>query len=623
MANIVGIGAQPNDTTGDTLRDAFAKLNLRLQEIAGTFTGRGDWAPATAYAGTPVRDWVMHAGQAYAATTSHTSSANFAADLEAGKWVSVDLLDLTNTVHNTRVAASMRDAGGVGDGAVSDQAAFELAVGSASDVLVNDGYKFLITDPAVNTRGADLIGGGHIVKATAGGVQKLNSYADRVQRVLGQEYLAAWHNLLIAQHSAPTRKPIIVCSGDSTTAGVGLTDPLYAISSLLLTAGEARGLQTPHGLSCINRGQSGAHTGQWLSTYLAGDLAEAPDLLVLRWGINDPGWLKSGSAAPLDAGQSYPGRRDVDDYLSSLRTGLAQIRAQRDVSSLSIILATPNSTFDTPNGRDALWYEQIIPGIKQAARDFQCCFFDTYSLARDTEHLAGLSMDDPFGDGRGVHPTESFNALIAGALADVVFPRGLQDKIGANGFRVIGGAQWVFEESRTPDMYAYGQTLGRGSTGTGFLLDGAVLTVRSLDDVAMQLNWSYSGDQKRFVWRMGYQSGWGPWSVFGETAAAVQGAGGFENGGMRCVLNGSVVVVDGFVFDSSPGTVAAGTTVAVIPAGFRPVNDAAYGVATLWDGSAFEQRPARVSPDGAVQLVASSSLSVSRVYLCASWSIYA
>lgn len=522
------------------------------------------------------------------------------------------------------IMMSLKDAGGVGSGTTSDQAAVVAALASgAESVLVNDNLRFLVASLS-NPRGVEFDGHGHIVKAITGGLQKLNSYADKNQRVFGQEYLAYWHNILIAQVSAPTRKPIMVFSGDSTTAGVGLTDPLYSMSNLLLTAGESRGLQTPYGLSSINRGQSGAHTGQWVSTHLAGDLAASPDLLVLRWGINDPGWLKDENPAPLDAGQDYPNRRDVDDYLTSLRAGLTTIRASRNVASLSIVLMTPNSTFDTPNGRDAMWYEQIIPGIKQAARDFQCAFIDTYALARDTELLAGLSMDDPFGDGRGIHPTESFNALIAGAMADVIFPVGLQARLAANQLKNIGGAQWVYEASRTPDMFDYGITIGRADLTNGFLFDGAMWVLRSVDGIALQMSWAYAGDLKRFALRMGFGNSWGPWSVHGETAALIDGAGVFANAGMRVVLNESIAVIDGFLERPSgaPVVLAANSTFGVVPAGLRPVNDSVYCVATVWSGSAFEQRPCRIDASGNMQLLSATSIVVQRIYVSASWSTH-
>uniref|UniRef100_UPI001E58E442 hypothetical protein n=1 Tax=Streptobacillus moniliformis TaxID=34105 RepID=UPI001E58E442 len=73
-------------------------------------------------------------------------------------------------------------------------------------------------------------------------------------------------------------------------------------------------------------------------THVTGDLAANPDLLVLRWGINDPGYLKNGTTPPLDSGQAFPNRRDANDFKTSLRAGLTTIRASRSVASLSIIL---------------------------------------------------------------------------------------------------------------------------------------------------------------------------------------------------------------------------------------------------------------------------------------------
>ena len=51
---------------------------------------------------------------------------------------------------------------------------------------------------------------------------------------------------------------------------------------------------------------------------------------------------------------------------------------------MSIILMSPNSTSDTPNGRDEKWYEQVRKVYIKAARDYKCAFIDTYSLWLDS-----------------------------------------------------------------------------------------------------------------------------------------------------------------------------------------------------------------------------------------------
>lgn len=98
MSDVVNTGAADNDGRGDRLRSAFQRINVRLQEMLGLFTRRGVWATGVAYKASPARDWVIQGGQAYAAVQDHTSGV-FATDLAAGKWIAVDLLQLTNDLY--------------------------------------------------------------------------------------------------------------------------------------------------------------------------------------------------------------------------------------------------------------------------------------------------------------------------------------------------------------------------------------------------------------------------------------------------------------------------------------------------------------------------------------------
>lgn len=537
---------------------------------------------------------------------------------------------------------SIKDFGAVGDGSNNDHTAVDNAISATSltygkaSVRVNDGYRFKV-DSLTNFYGVDLRGDGHIVKAVTGGLQKINSYADKHKYVFGLEYMAAFHNLLITQNTTPTRKPIMVFSGDSTTEGVGV-DTDYQIHALIKKAGEELGLQSPYGLSSINRGLSGASTETWYTSRVAGDLAQNPDLLVLRWGINDPTYLAAGGQPTADAGQDYPGRRTVADFLTSLRNGLAQIRASRSIASLSIVLMSPNSTSDTPNARDELWYEQIVPGIKQAARQYGCTFIDTYGFLRDSRPAAGIWMDDPMGAypagaGRAIHPLNVMNTWIAGLMASVIFPEGLRYKIGRANMRSITGVEFAGNATYTPDVYPHGITLGRGDSVSSFPFDGGTTTIRTGDNIVIQLNYPYlsSAPVRRLAYRMGRASnlgagaalGWEAWQMLGETSSAVTPGTGFSlpgSGGMRTLINGTVVVAEGYITMNTPATVASGTTVATVATDFRPSREAFYGLVTIWNGSTFEMVRVLVgNANGAIVLNQATTINANRIYLCASW----
>ncbi len=217
------------------------------------------------------------------------------------------------------------------------------------------------------------------------------------QLICGQEYLYAFHTKLMAGTTAK-----MVFSGDSTTegGGTGATGD-YIISTAMLSQGTAKG----HKLTSVNAGHSGESTLDWITTYLATDLAAAPDLYVVRWGLNDPFY-----------------GMDITDFETNLRSGLATIRASYGVDDMSVVVMVPNTANDVPNGRDAQWLRQVRVVARQAAKDYLCAFIDTYSIWPDAVHAAGLWMDDPFGDGRAIHPKNVFNAWIVTKMAELIFP---------------------------------------------------------------------------------------------------------------------------------------------------------------------------------------------------------
>lgn len=217
--------------------------------------------------------------------------------------------------------------------------------------------------------------------------------------VFGQEYLAAFHNKLLSETPA-----LMTFSGDSTTFGTNITDPNYILSTAVLRIG----LNRRHALTAANAGHSGASTEDWRTLYLAGDLATNPDLYILRWGLNDPFWGRS-----------------LADFEQSLRDGLATARASKPIADMSILLMVPNTANDTANGRDAAWMEATRPIIRQAARDYQCAFIDTFKLWEDTENAANLWMDEPLGPGVVIHPLNVMNSWISSKIGELIYPDAL------------------------------------------------------------------------------------------------------------------------------------------------------------------------------------------------------
>lgn len=108
---IVNTGQTANDGTGDTLREAFRLIEQRLNDIIG-ITEQITWSTGLAVQATPVRQWTVQSGQAYAAASNHTAGASFAADLAAGRWVSVDALALASRLDDLELSAPARDGTG-------------------------------------------------------------------------------------------------------------------------------------------------------------------------------------------------------------------------------------------------------------------------------------------------------------------------------------------------------------------------------------------------------------------------------------------------------------------------------------------------------------------------------
>lgn len=516
---------------------------------------------------------------------------------------------------------------GEGDGAVDDSVSVNSTIDSGTPFVVLPDDEVYLAPTYSNIYGKEFRGKGEIVRTATGGLERINGYTDDYQRVSRQENLAAWYKHVYDQSTAPTRQLRIVFSGDSTTAGSGTTAG-YTIPELVLAGITSRGLQTPYNIASLNHGQSGAHTGQWETTHVHTDVAANPDLLVLRWGINDPGWLKNGTTPPLDAGQDYPNRRDIVDYITSLRNGLATVRASKPFSTTSILLMMPNSTYDIPNGRDARWYEQLRGALIQAAKDYQCGFIDTYAIMQDSKYLANVMMDDPYADGRGIHPDDKMNSVIAGHIVDLVAPEGMRYNLASNKFFNLGGAALLPTEPLLPSAYSAALYMVRATPANGWPLDGTAITFRSVDETVLQILYPYKdADRGQLKYRQGRAASLGGepenWSQW----YTVVTDGGFSNvnpavgyslpgtGQMRVSFSGTQATFDGYITKDSPAIVAANTTFATLGVGFAPTHEAALGTANVYDGANWEQVPCLFDPAGNIKTLKATTLSVSRFYV--------
>lgn len=444
---------------------------------------------------------------------------------------------------------TIRQHGAVNNGSTNADAALAAAVAAGKQFNVPAG-DYLVTGIS-NPLGVEMPGDGRLLKAIAGGYQQLNSAADVGRHVFGQEYLYAFHERLRSKLAST-----ILCSGDSTTSGgyTGLDAGFY-IHELLMGLGFDAG----HSITAVNGGHAAKHTGEWVSDYLTADLATNPHCYVIRWGINDP-W----------AG------RTINQFATSLRQGLAQIRASKSVSQLSVLLMAPNSTADTANGRDERWHEQARKVCRRAARDYQCAFIDTYSLWQDARNGADLWMDNPSSLG-ALHPKNTMNTWIASAMAEVLFPPALVNRMPSGNT----------ELAALPSTYPYGWS---SANATDFpVANCTVFTLKNRGGGLIQIATSnfeaiFNGNYSRA--QIAIRTGlyipassvdiWHGWIT--RPSVAISGLNSWvpittDTLMPRANLNGQVVTLSG---GFKSGTATAGTVICTLPAGFRPRNDAEH-----------------------------------------------
>lgn len=410
-------------------------------------------------------------------TPATVTSVNFLSTIETdGSVAKINPVNLPFSLKQNFI--NIKDLGGIGDGVFNNTTIINNALLNYKEVYFPDG-NYLVTS-LVNDLGAKITGSGIIVKAITGGQQQLNTGIDRYNYVSGQEYLSFVQNKIMALGSKSTAGIKVSWSGDSTTAGDAVSDTGFILSNLFLATARKNSIAA---VTSLNRGHSGANTEQWRTTYIATDLAENPDLYIVRWGINDAS-------------------RGLDAFKTSLRTGLATIRASKSQSQLSIILMSPNSTSDTPNGRDEKWYEQVRKIYIQAARDYKCAFIDTYSLWLDSRGAADIYMDNPYGDGRAIHPFNVFNGWIVSKVFDLVFPTSLKVKISSGYLINESSADRLPALSDLPESYQKGFSLSRAYQPTGlWAVDGTALTFFNTDGTGLQLNSSRLTDVPEIYFR--------------------------------------------------------------------------------------------------------------------------
>lgn len=395
--------------------------------------------------------------------------------------------------------------------------------------------------------------------------------------VFGQEYLSSFHKKIMSWSTSGTTMFNVVFSGDSTTHGDSTSSTTFHIDQIIKDMALKNGFPQ---MNVVNNGQSGKDTEHWNQTYVQTDLSANPDLLVLRWGINDPYYAHLDNSNLGDSSSDNPTldmqRRTASDFETSLRNGLTTIRASKPQNQLSIILMAPNSVSDDYNGRNEKWIQSIIPAIEKAARDFQCCFINTYQLIQDSRN-ANDYMDSPYSDFRHIHPNDVMNLWITSVLFDAIFPKGLIGKFAMNNVVNNWSGNVTKLVTDPPSSYPYGFSINRVANAP---FDGIFITFRASDEVVLQINSGYDVTKNSYAVRIGRPVVTNTWSTWNNNTLMLEDVtqptltGGWVN---YDATNGrlagyykdpfGIVHLQGLI---KSGTATPGTALFTLSTGYRP-----------------------------------------------------
>ena len=458
---------------------------------------------------------------------------------------------------------------GASTSATDNSSSINSAFSSNGEAYVPKGsFKVTSIPTGPNALGEEYTGPGDVLLTNGNGTgfdRQINLGTDLYQRVTGQEYLYPLMNKL-KNH---TENVIAVFSGDSTTENWGLGAD--KIENVFKCVAAAQG----HFFTTYNRGVGGASTAEYNRTVAPasgreacnwyGDLRLNPDVLVLRFGVNDvaQGRTISQFAADLRA------------VLGKLRNGAntdesgTPFQAGRTIDQMAIVLMAPNAVAETGNARNETWNKKCSKLVKKIAREYQCCFIDTFGYFADARgsNTGGTPSDtDRWLDGERLHPQGQFNRQIVSVIADVILPVGIRPVVGTD----------AVTESNAPADFPIGWSLFASSTFP--ITAGQCLVYRGYNGECIQKVFNAT----EVIERTGtVASGWRYW----HTRPATTLGAVFSNGwsGLGGDLNPAVQICQGRVhlsgFIANGTTRANGSIIMTLPAALRPKRSVVAAIA--------------------------------------------
>lgn len=501
--------------------------------------------------------------------TDGTFAANSDSRLPTQKAVKTGLA--TKRTSSTIDFVSLEDFGGVGDGVTSDQDAYDDARADGRPIQLVAGKTYLVTDPS-NSDGIPLIGQGKLVTAVTGGLRQRNSYADSTRIAWGHEYLDRPFQFMNLGQNSSSGTFRVHLFGDSTVeGGYGEYQTVQAvISAALKRAGIPNHTITNHGAAGTD----------WSDLDLSGTIGTTVGLIIIKYNINDAG-------------------NGLANTITNIRTELAATRAATNggVGTTPILIVSGSGTSDSPNNRDERWYESLNGVVRQAARDYQCAFFDGYAFMRDARGAAGIWLDNPYADGRAIHPINGTNARFWGAVMDEFFPPYALAAYANNLFTNEGATTSSVAVSVAPNNFNYGLAHYRATTANSWPIDGTVINARNADGPSLQLLFGYGTDSNRVMTRTAATAG-NTWNQWTGKASSLTLANSWVNYGGTLGTPKATLTMSGLVQVQGTiknGTTTGGTVLTTLPAGLRPEADLIFLCSVY---SSTDHATIRVKPNG-------------------------
>lgn len=423
--------------------------------------------------------------------------------------------DITGDAKPSGQIPSFKQYGAVGNGIVDDTDAIADAIAANDTVFDNGDFLVTVFD---NKKGVEILGNSRILKQDPYIKNQINTYADKHQRVFGEEYLSSFHKKMLANMVGSPTNLKVRLSGDSTSGGSGASSPSFYPFNILASLNIKNGIRN---VQYEDGSHGGQNTTTWLSTYLATDMAAGMDIYILRWGIND-----SISLTPTQ-------------FLDNIDIGLTTLRSDPDYTrdKLAIILQSQSTTTSTDTGQKGqIFNEAVNNGLRALARKHFCCFMDIYAMFQDG--VNGQDYLEPIDPGlpnqQLLHPRDVFYVWICNKIFNVLYPNsfitGLIPNGGtagqaltkvngddynlqwasANSFKDNGERDGVTLSSTLITAYQVGVTVERVSTS--FPCDGILTTHKSsaLGGLGSQTLIAWGGTLSMYV-RGGYYAAWNDW----------------------------------------------------------------------------------------------------------------